>query len=128
MATKKTDTQWERDIQRMSEILEQTAGMQRSEIEAIVSILNLKKDNNQLDKTVLEGILRDKSLSDESMKKTEAAIMAHYNSTKVGGKRRRKTKRKTKRKKRRKTKRKRRRKTKHKRRRKRRTREMRGGG
>ena len=132
------------------QILEQTSGMERSEIEAIVSMLNLKRDNNELDKAVLEGILKNKNLSDESMKKTEAAIMAHYNSTanknmekiretlstiynppKKGGakrKRRRKTKRKTKRKKRRKTKRKRRRKTKRNKRRKRRTRKMRGGG
>ena len=119
---------WNRDIKRMIEILKQTDRMEKSEIEAIVGILNLKRDNNELDKMVLEGILRDKNLSDESMKKTEAAIMAHYNSTKVGGKRRRKTKRKTKRKKRRKTKRKRTRKTKRNKRRKRRTRKMRGGG
>ena len=145
-----THDNWERDIQRMIQILEQTSGMERSEIEAIVSILNLKRDNNELDKAVLEGILKNKNLSDESMKKTEAAIMAHYNSTanenmekiretlsthynppKKGGakrKRRRKTKRKTKGKKRRKTKRKRTRKTKRNKRRKRRTRKMRGGG
>ena len=76
-----THDNWDRDIQRMVEILKQTDGMEKSEIEAIVSMLNLKRDNNELDKTVLEGILRDKNLSHESMKKTEAAIMAHYNST-----------------------------------------------
>ena len=126
MATKNTDTKFERDMKRMSEILENTAGMERSEIEALVGLLKLRKDTNKLDKAVLERILKDRKLSDESMDITRKVIYKHLISTKKGGakrKRRRKTKRKTKRKKRSKTKRNKRRK-----RRKRRTRKMRGGG
>jgi hypothetical protein len=100
---------WERDINILEKILDKTARMQKSEIEAIVGMLKLKKDNNQIDNltvTVLDSILRNnKNLSDESMEKTRDAIMAEFKSN--GGAKRKKKRRKTKRKKGRKSKRKR---------------------
>jgi len=114
---------WERDINILEKILDKTAGMQKSEIEALVGMLNLKKETNQIDNltvTVLESILRDnKNLSDESMEKTRDAIMAEFKSSSAefksssaefksnGGAKRKKKRRKTKRKKGRKSKRKR---------------------
>ena len=107
---------WERDINILEKILDKTAGMQKSEIEALVGMLNLKKENNQIDNltvTVLESILRDnKNLSDESMEKTRHAIIAEFKSSVAefksnGGAKRKKKRRKTKRKKGRKSKRKR---------------------
>ena len=122
-----THDNWDGDIKRTTEILEKTDSMEKTEIEALIGMLKLRRNNIMLDKAVLESILREnKNLKDESMKKTRKDIMAVFNSTKKGGakrKRRRKTKRKSKRKKRRKTRRKRkRRKTRRKRR------KMRGGG
>lgn len=109
---------WKRDINILETILKNIAKMEKSEIEALVGILILKKENNQIDNltvTVLEKILKDNNnLSDESMEKTRDAIMAEFKSN--GG---------AKRKKRRKTKRKKGRKSKRKRTRKRRRRSMR---
>ena len=102
---------WERDINILETILKNTAKMEKSEIEALVGILNLKKENNEIDKlsvTLLEDILtNNKNLSDESMKKTRDAIMAEFEYTAMGGAKRKKKRRKTKRKKSRKSKRKR---------------------
>ena len=91
---------WERDINILKTILKNTAGMEKSEIEALVGMLNLKKDNNEIDKLsvmLLESILRAKNLKDESMEKTRDAIMAKFKSN--GGAKRKKKRRKTKRKK-----------------------------
>jgi len=102
---------WERDINILETILKNTAKMEKSEIEALVGMLNLKKNSKQIDNltvTELERILRDnKNLSDESMKKTMDAIMAEFEYTAMGGAKRKKKRRKTKRKKSRKSKRKR---------------------
>ena len=43
MATKNTDTKFDIDMQRMSEILKQTDEMERTEIDAMVGLLKLKK-------------------------------------------------------------------------------------
>lgn len=100
---------WQRDINILETILKNTAKMEKSEIEALVGMLILKKENNQIDNltvTVLEKILKDnKNLSDEYMKKTRDAIMAEFKSN--GGAKRKKKRRKTRRKKGRKSKRKR---------------------